>query len=137
VSHSTNGVHLVDIHGDDVPVFEKDIPEVDGPESWPACIEWDAIHYEVSDPAERAELERAATAAECDRRDAADPWQAMMADGSLPALSGGAPEEYIPTERDWHELAEIRDAATVRDWYDRHPEGFRAWLEANGGEVIG
>jgi hypothetical protein len=61
---------LTDIFGNDIPDCERDIPEIDGPESWPVCVEFDAIHYEISDPTEAAEIERLAVEAECDRRDA-------------------------------------------------------------------
>ena len=94
MSHSTPCVHLVDIHGYDVPLIERAEfnPEPDGPESWPQCVEWDAIHYEISDPAERAALEAEALERIIDRHDAPDPWLTLMVSGSLPApISGGAP----------------------------------------------
>jgi hypothetical protein len=96
-------VHLVDIHGFDVPTGEKDLPPHDPADAsqWPESVELDAIHYEVSDPAERAALEQAAISAECDRRDAVDPWVALMVSGALPALSGGAPKPFEPTAEDW------------------------------------
>ena len=41
----SDGIHLVDVNGHDVPDCERDIPEIDGPESWPVCVEYDAIEY--------------------------------------------------------------------------------------------
>jgi hypothetical protein len=108
-----NDMHLVDVSGHDVPDCERDIPEIDGPESWPVCVEFDAIHYEVSDPAERAALEQAAISAECDRRDAVDPpaaherfaWLTLVSD--LPPIAGGSPdaEPFEPSPADWEDYA--------------------------------
>jgi len=82
-------VCLVDHEGFRIGVGEKDIPELDGPDSWPECVEYDAIHYEISDLDELMaldeldELEAAAAAAE--------PWIALFIEGALPPIRGGAP----------------------------------------------
>jgi hypothetical protein len=87
----------VDIFGNDVPDFERDIPEIDGPESWPASIEIDAIHYEISDPREAARLEALAREAEIDRHDAPTPgeakWITLMWSGSLPPAATPTDDE--------------------------------------------
>jgi hypothetical protein len=76
---------------------------------------WDVWHYEVSDPAERAALEAAAIAEECDRRDAPDPW---------------------PTAEEIAEFDAEAEHRAARAWFDRRPS-FGDWLEANGGPAVG
>jgi hypothetical protein len=134
----------VDIHGYDVPTGEKDLPPHDPTDAsqWPAWT--DNWYWEVSDD-ERAALEAAAIAEECDRRDAVDPvpgdrWITLMTEASPPAISGGALEPYEPSPEDWEEYnrwSEDRDrqrcaADAVRRWYDRNPS-FGDWLESQGG----
>jgi hypothetical protein len=81
-----------------------------GPESWSDY--WDLYTWEISDPTEVAALE-----AETSHRDAFDPdpvpgtrpWITLMVAGSLPPVSGGAPE-YTDADRDdleaWLEQAD-------------------------------
>ena len=86
---STTGIHLVDAEGFDVPTGEKDLPPFDStdPANWPRSYEIDCVHSEISDPAERAELERLAIEAETDRRDAVDP------------------EPFEPSPADWEDYS--------------------------------
>jgi hypothetical protein len=101
----------VDLDGNDVPVTEKDAVPFD---PWDSPY-WDVWHYEISDPAERAELERLALEAEIDRRDAPDPW---------------------PIDEEIAEFDAEEEHKAVRDWFDRR-ESFGDWLEANGGPAVG
>jgi hypothetical protein len=89
-------ITLVDLDGHPVPSGEKGLPPHDpfDPETWPESIEVDAIHYEISDPFDRAALEQAAFDEECDRRDMADDsvrWHIMMA--SVPPSVASRPTD--------------------------------------------
>lgn len=110
----SDGITLVEIDGSPTPTWLKGLPAHDPTDAsqWAESIEIDAIHYEVSDPDERAALERAAIEAECDRRDAVDPpaaddrfgWLTFVV-GDLPPISGGAPEPFEPSPADWEDYA--------------------------------
>jgi hypothetical protein len=69
MSHSTNGIHLVDVDGFDVPTGEKNLPPHDptDPANWPA---WTDNWFWECEPDERAALEALALEAETDRHDA-------------------------------------------------------------------
>jgi hypothetical protein len=98
MSSLSDGIHLVDIDGNDVPVTEKDNVPFD---PWDSPY-WDVWHYEISDPTEVAALE-----AETDRHDAPSPGEArwltlMWSESSgLPPISGGGPEPFSPSAEDW------------------------------------
>jgi hypothetical protein len=110
-------ITLVDIDGHPVPTGEKGLPphDPDDPEGWLESIEIDAIHYEISDPAERAALEAAHFEEVCDLADAPSPgeqrWLTLMWSGPLPAVAGGQPD--------------ICDAPA---WTDADRSDFESWL---------
>jgi hypothetical protein len=110
-STNTATVHLVDIDGFDVPVTEKDAVPHDPTDAanWPA---WTDNWFWECEPAVMAELEAVAIAAECDRRDAPDPWP--------------TDEEIAEYER-WQEQAEAS-----RDFYRRNGS-FGDWIAREGG----
>ena len=107
---------------------------------------WDVWHYEVSDPAERAALEAAAIAEECDRRDAPpardweeggpdDPFARAEAEDAWHAAGCPGPDEW-PTAEEVAGFDAEEEHRAVREWFDRR-ESFSSWLEANGGPAVG
>ena len=80
-------VQLVDVNGNAIraPYVEEDAA------FWPASNEGDGWHWEISDAAVVAELERAALEAECDFRDQFDPPAGQVSDVEWSMLNGGLP----------------------------------------------
>jgi hypothetical protein len=83
------------------------VPQTDP--AWCDPMEWTLPDAEL----EAIDAER--FAAECDRRDAPDPW---------------------PTDEEMAEFDAEEEHKAVRDWFDRR-ESFGDWLEANGGPAVG
>jgi hypothetical protein len=94
-------ITLVDAEGFAVSPGEKNIPEPFPPDpadpaDWPAWT--DNWHYEPTD------------------RDLADMAAAALEDLEIPAIAGGSPDAYVPTDEDWADFhawcaeVEARDA---------------------------
>ena len=123
----SDGITLVEIDGSPTPAWAKGLPPHDPHDAsqWTESIEIDAIHYEVSDPDERAALEAAEVERIQDILDAPQPsageaiWAQLMIEGSLPAVSGGAPvEPFEPTAEDWAEYHRVFDEIDRRQVSD-------------------
>jgi hypothetical protein len=131
----------VDIHGKTINTDDQGDAA-----AWPESNDVDGWFWEV-EPDERAALEAAEIERQADLANGLPPgdtpWAAMMVAGSLPAISGGAPAHYEPTEAAWREYSEILNridaverADTARQWYDRNPS-FGDYLDREGGPAVG
>jgi hypothetical protein len=104
-------VHLVDVDGCDVPLterFEGPEPDAGDPAEWPA---WTDDWYWEVDPDEVAELhalelERVEALADGPHPSVGEAIWAQMAEGSLPPIAGGAPDEpFEPSAEDLADYA--------------------------------
>jgi hypothetical protein len=112
-------IHLVDIHGHDVPSTERwegpsgEIDPTD-PAAWPESNEVDGWFWSV-DEQEAAQLEaeeRERLADLCDAPDSA--WHRMMAE-SIPPVAGGSPEPFEPSPEDWADYRRAFDEIDASD----------------------
>jgi hypothetical protein len=123
-------ITCVDLDGHQVPATElwygpAEAIDPTHPACWPA---WTDNHFwELDDQVEADAL----MDAEAERQ--ADLWHAMMTAGSLPAVSGGAPEPCEPTAEDLADYEAWSRTLEVRRWLDSNPP-FSAWLESQGGD---